>query len=221
MPYPPRRTNFSWKLSGDHAETQPRHKSCPVRVVERARGAVDTCVDDRARSEIDVCLLVIYLDIGLVILPAQAEINREVGAQLVVVLHEDRGPILTLPPATGECALSFGGNRVVEKVVYRAVEVEPAECTVVSGVVSVLLVSKNLSADLQCLLSMLPGQIVAVCKRVDDAIAVDAPITSIAVRSRRGADVINSAGVLFAANDKCAEAGDELGSWNTEGRVCL
>src|SRR5690242_2914034 len=103
------------KEPGRPGQTDPRLELPPLWFVECAAVAVLAGQEELSGSEVDVRLAVGHFYNRLVVFPSQAEIQRQVGTDLEIVLKEQAGAPLPVSPTPGETAAALGPELIQQK----------------------------------------------------------------------------------------------------------
>ena len=195
---------------GAPRQAEPRLEAFVVRLIERTRLATAVGRDDLlAGGQAEIRLAVGLLDDRLRVRPAQSEIERERLRHLVVVLHEERGPVVNVRPRLGIAAATLGPNLIEQEIGEResgegAAVCEYPEQAVVAGVEAPLRVMQELSSDLQRVVALQPCDLVVELIRSIERVRI--------ARARPDRQEPR-------VQRELAEAGDRLTAGNSERRV--
>ena len=193
-------------------QPEPRLEPFLVGLVQRAALAAAIFREGlRSRRQIEIRLTVVLLDDRLRVGPAHAEIQRESGRDLDVVLDVDRAPVVQVRPGLRQTAAAFAGHLVEEEIRKReagkcAAVAEQPQQAVVACVEAALHVMKQLTAELQRLASFDPGELLVDLIGLVEGVGV----------ARAGAHCGQPAAPAYRA-----EARDRLAARDPEGGVAV
>ena len=148
-------------------------------IVERAAVAILPRIFDLNGLHVDVGLFVVDFVDGLKEIPANAEVQRQFRGYLEIILGKDAVTPLALAGSSRYGAYAIirgaiqeevgkwiggGGGRQIRIDGVNARKVKEAEFTIVAGIKVVLLITEELSTELQQVVPLLPGKIIDVVK---------------------------------------------------------